>query len=329
MPTARRPRSTSIDAKTFKANFDDVVANIETVIKGKTDVVRLALVAILCEGHILFEDVPGTGKSMLARAIGQSINAETSRVQCTPDMLPGDITGSSILDQKKGTFEFRPGPVFTNILLSDEINRATPKTQSALLEAMAERRLTADGVTYDLPRPFLVLATQNPIETAGTFPLPEAQLDRFIFKMSMGYMARDHEFEVMFDNSVQLSIEDLGSVIDTPTVQSMIDYATTVEVSPEVGYYIVDLVHASRQDPAVSMGGSPRASIALLRAGRVLAASDGREHVYPDDIRAVLRPVMAHRVVLNPEAILRGDSVDAVLERVTGAVKPPLSARVA
>jgi MoxR-like ATPase len=329
MPTARRPRSTSIDAKTFKANFDDVVANIETVIKGKTDVVRLALVAILCEGHILFEDVPGTGKSMLARAIGQSINAETSRVQCTPDMLPGDITGSSILDQKKGTFEFRPGPVFTNILLSDEINRATPKTQSALLEAMAERRLTADGVTYDLPRPFLVLATQNPIETAGTFPLPEAQLDRFIFKMSMGYMARDHEFEVMFDNSVQLSIEDLGSVIDTPAVQAMIDYATTVEVSPEVGYYIVDLVHASRQDPAVAMGGSPRASIALLRAGRVLAASDGREHVYPDDIRAVLRPVMAHRVVLNPEAILRGDSVDAVLERVTGAVKPPLSARVA
>jgi MoxR-like ATPase len=329
MPTARRPRSTSIDAKTFKANFDDVVANIETVIKGKTDVVRLALVAILCEGHILFEDVPGTGKSMLARAIGQSVNAETSRVQCTPDMLPGDITGSSILDQKKGTFEFRPGPIFTNILLSDEINRATPKTQSALLEAMAERRLTADGVTYDLPRPFLVLATQNPIETAGTFPLPEAQLDRFIFKMSMGYMARDHEYEVMFDNSVQLSIEDLGAVIDTPAVQAMIDYATTIEVSPEVGYYIVDLVHASRQDPAVAMGGSPRASIALLRAGRVLAASDGREHVYPDDIRAVLRPVMAHRVVLNPEAILRGDSVDAVLERVTGAVKPPLSARVA
>jgi MoxR-like ATPase len=316
-----------MDAQVFKKTFDGVVENIETVIKGKTDVVRLALVAILCEGHILFEDVPGTGKSMLARAIAQSVNATVSRVQCTPDMLPGDITGSSILDQKRGVFEFRPGPIFANVLLSDEINRATPKTQSALLEAMAERRVSADGTTYDLPRPFLVLATQNPVEQAGTFPLPEAQLDRFLFKLSMGYMAREHEFEVMFDNSVQLSIEDLGAMTDTAEVQSMIDYATTVEISPEVGYYIVDLVQASRTDPAVAMGGSPRASIALLRASRVLAASDGREHVYPDDVRAVLRPVMAHRVILNPDAILRGDTVDAVLERITGAVKPPVSAR--
>ena len=317
----------SLEASTFKASFDRIVANVETVIKGKTDVVRLALVAVLCEGHILFEDVPGTGKSMLARALAESMNAQTSRVQCTPDMLPGDITGSSILDQKRGVFEFRPGPLFTNILLSDEINRATPKTQSALLEAMAERRVSADGVTYDLPRPFLVLATQNPIEQAGTFPLPEAQLDRFLFKLSMGYMSRDHEYEVMFDNSVQLSIEDIGSVVDTSEVQTMIDYATSIEISPEVGYYIVDLVQASRADPAVAMGGSPRASIALLRASRVLAASDGREHVYPDDVRSVLRPVMSHRVILNPEAILRGDSIDAVLERITGAVKPPLSAR--
>ena len=324
---SRGTRRGSLEPTTFKANFDRMVDNIETVIKGKTDVVRLALVAILCEGHVLFEDVPGTGKSMLARAIGQSMNATTSRVQCTPDMLPGDITGSSILDQKKGVFEFRPGPVFTNILLSDEINRATPKTQSALLEAMAERRVSADGVTYDLPRPFLVLATQNPVEQAGTFPLPEAQLDRFLFKLSMGYMARQYEYEVMFDNSVQLSIEELGAVIDTSDVQSMIDYASTIEIAPEVGYYIVDLVQASRTDPAVAMGGSPRASIALLRAARVLAASDGREHVYPDDVRAVLRPVMAHRVILNPDAILRGDSVDAVLERITASVKPPVSAR--
>jgi MoxR-like ATPase len=327
-PSARsRVRRAGVGARDFKKNFDLVVDNIESVIKGKDDVVRLALVAILCEGHILFEDVPGTGKSMLARAIAQSLDATASRVQCTPDMLPGDITGSSILDQKRGEFEFRPGPIFTNILLSDEVNRATPKTQSALLEAMAERRVSADGVTYDLPRPFLVLATQNPVETAGTFPLPEAQLDRFLFKLSMGYMAREHEYEVMFDNAVQLSIEDLGSVINTKDVQDMIDYATSVQVSPEVGFYIVDLVQASRADPAVAMGGSPRASIALLRAGRVLAASDGREHVYPDDIRAVLRPVMAHRVVLHPEAILRGDSIDAVLERITSAVKPPLSSR--
>jgi MoxR-like ATPase len=264
---------------------------------------------------------------MLARAIAQSMNATASRVQCTPDMLPGDITGSSILDQKKGEFEFKPGPIFTNILLSDEINRATPKTQSALLEAMAERRVSADGVTYDLPRPFLVLATQNPIETAGTFPLPEAQLDRFLFKLSMGYMSKEHEYEVMFDNAVQLSIEDLGSVLDTSEVQRMIDYATNVEVSPEVGRYIVELVHASRDDAAVAMGGSPRASIALLRASRVLAASDGREHVYPDDVRAVLTPVMAHRMILNPDAILRGDTVTAAVERITGQVKAPMMSR--
>ena len=317
----------SIDAAAFSAAFDAIVDNIETVIKGKTEVVRLALVAILCEGHILFEDVPGTGKSMLARAIAQSIHATSNRVQCTPDMLPGDITGSSILDQKRGTFEFRPGPIFTNVLLSDEINRATPKTQSALLEAMAERRVSTDGVTRDLPRPFLVLATQNPVELAGTFPLPEAQLDRFLFKLSMGYMSRNTEFEVMFDNSVQLSIEDLDAVVSNDVVNAMIDYATTIEVSPEVGYYIVDLVHASRKDPSVAMGGSPRASIALLRASRCLAASDGRDHVYPDDVRAVLRPVMAHRVILNPDAMLRGDTIDAVLERMTSAIKPPLTAR--
>jgi MoxR-like ATPase len=326
--TARSGRSgrSTTDASVFKQNFDSMVDNIETVIKGKTDVVRLALVAILCEGHVLFEDVPGTGKSMLARAIAQSMNADVGRVQCTPDMLPGDITGSSILDQKRGEFEFRPGPVFTNILLADEINRATPKTQSALLEAMAERRVSADGTTYDLPRPFLVLATQNPVEQAGTFPLPEAQLDRFLFKLSMGYMAREHEFEVMFDNSVQLSIEDLGAVIEPETVTEMIAYATTIEVAPEVGYYIVDLVNASRSDQAVAMGGSPRASIALLRAGRVLAASDGRSHVYPDDVRSVLRSVMAHRVILNPDAILRGETIDAVLDRITSVVKPPLVA---
>ena len=316
-----------IDAAGFKEQFDLVVENVETVIRGKNDVIRLAMVAVLCEGHILFEDLPGTGKSMLARAIGESMSATNSRIQCTPDMLPGDITGSSIYDQKRGVFEFQPGPVFTNILLADEINRATPKTQSALLESMAERRVTADGVTYELPRPFFVLATQNPIEQAGTFPLPEAQLDRFLFKLSMGYMDRDAEYQVMLDNAIRLSIENIGPVIDTETIQAMINYCATVEVAPEVGYYIVDLVHATRQDPAIAAGGSPRASIALLRAGRVLAASDGRRHVYPDDVRAVLKAVLGHRVILNPDSILRGDDVDAVLERVTATVKPPLSAR--
>ena len=313
-------------AESFGRNFDLVVDNVETVIKGKTDVVRLALVAMLCEAHVLFEDLPGTGKSMLARALAESMNATSNRVQCTPDMLPGDITGSSILDRKTGEFVFRPGPVFCNVLLADEINRATPKTQSALLEAMGEKRVSADGTTYDLPRPFLVLATQNPVEQAGTFPLPEAQLDRFMFKLEMGYMSRDSEFEVMFDNAVNLSIDDIESVIDPDTVMEMIAYATSVHVAPEVGMYIVDLVHATRSDPACAAGGSPRASIALLRAGRVLAASDRREHVYPDDILTVLKPVLGHRLILHPDAILRGESVDAVIERITAAVKPPVAA---
>ena len=312
-------------ATDFKRNFDLVVDNVETVIKGKADVVRLALVAMLCEAHVLFEDLPGTGKSMLARALAESMHATANRVQCTPDMLPGDITGSSILDRKTGEFVFRPGPVFCNVLLADEINRATPKTQSALLEAMGEKRVSADGTTYDLPRPFLVLATQNPVEQAGTFPLPEAQLDRFMFKLEMGYMNRDSEFEVMFDNSVNLSIDDIKPVIDTDVVMEMIAYATTISVAPEVGMYIVDLVHATRSDPAVAAGGSPRASIALLRSSRVLAASDGRDNVYPDDVRAVLRPVLGHRVILQPDSILRGESIDAVLERITNTVKPPVA----
>ena len=316
-----------MSAQSFKKNFDKIVENIETVLKGKNEVVRLALVAILCEGHILFEDVPGTGKTVLARAIAQSIDASTQRVQCTPDMLPGDITGSSILDQRKGTFEFHPGPVFCNVLLADEINRATPKTQSSLLEAMAERRVSADGVTYDLPRPFLVLATQNPIEQAGTFPLPEAQLDRFLFKMSLGYMDRGPEFEVMFANAKQLSIEALGPVTDTKEITKMIEFASDIEVSDDVAYYIVDLVQASRTDANIAMGGSPRASINLLRAARVLAASDGRSHVYPDDVRSVLPYIMAHRIVLNPDAMLRGEDVSNVIERVTAQVKPPVSAR--
>lgn len=314
----------SMSAKKFAQHFDDIVRNIETVIKGKTDVVRLAMVAIVCEGHILFEDVPGTGKTMLARAISQSIQATDNRIQCTPDMLPGDITGSSIYDQKKGTFEFIQGPVFANILLVDEINRASPKTQSALLEAMGERRVTGDGVTYNLPRPFLVLCTQNPVEQAGTFPLPEAQLDRFLFKLKMGYMDKQAEFEVMFNNAVNLAIEDLKGVVDTKTVTQMIAYAAAkVRVAPEVGFYIVDLVNASREDPALSLGASPRASIALLRASRALAASDGREDVYPDDVRAVLTPILAHRIMLNADAILRGETVDNAIERFVSKVKPP------
>lgn len=328
-----RRRLTGVDydpgkltAKAFKQSFDEIVDNIETVIRGKTEVIRLALVAIICEGHILFEDVPGTGKTMLARAIAQSMKAIANRIQCTPDMLPADITGSSIFDQRRQVFEFKQGPVFCNVLLADEVNRASPKTQSALLEAMGERKVSADGVTYELPRPFFVLTTQNPIEQAGTFPLPEAQLDRFLFKLRMGYPNREAEYEVMFDNAIQLSIEKLGSVVDTTTMTHMIAYATRVKVAKEVGYYIVELVSTSREEPALALGASPRASINLLRASRALAASDGRDDVYPDDVRAVMQPIFAHRIFLNPDAIIRGETIDATIERIISKVKPPVGA---
>ena len=312
----------------FVKVFDGITNNVCKVILGKEEVVRLSLAAIMCEGHVLFEDLPGTGKSMLARALSVSMNASNARVQCTPDLLPGDITGSSILDQRKGEFEFKPGPIFSSVLLVDEINRASPKTQSALLEAMAERRVTADGKTYDLPRPFIVLATQNPIEQGGTFPLPEAQVDRFLFKLSMGYLSRDSELEVMFSNGDNLPIDDLTPVMDTDGVSQLIKYvAQNVQMSKEVGFYIVDLIQGTRSDPAISVGASPRASIAMLKAAKVLAASDNRLEVYPDDVRAIASAVLAHRIVLRPEAVLRGEGVRDALERVVASVKPPLSVR--
>ena len=316
-----------LSAELFAVRFEEVARNVETVIKGKHDIVRLALVALFAEGHVLFEDVPGVGKSMMARAIGRSISAEVGRIQCTPDMLPGDITGSSILDQARMQFVFTPGPIFANILLADEVNRATPKTQSALLEAMAERTVTADGHSHPLPRPFLVLATQNPIELAGTFPLPEAQLDRFLFKLSIGYPDGDAETEVLRSNGRAPAINSLRPVINAADVVAMTEWAAGVTVSEPVLRYIVDLVAATRTDPALQMGASPRASLALLWASRVRAATEGREDVYPDDVKALLGAVLGHRVLLSPDASLRGESIEGVLERCLARVRPPLVSR--
>jgi MoxR-like ATPase len=316
-----------MDVQKFMKTYNRITDNVNTVIHGKDDVVRLALVAVCAGGHILFEDVPGVGKSMLALAMAKSMSADSNRVQCTPDMLPGDITGSSIIDTKTMNFIFKPGPIFTNILLVDEINRATPKTQSALLEAMAEKRVSNEGVSRELPKPFLVLATQNPVELAGTFPLPEAQLDRFLFKLSIGYPDIEAERLVIRGNAVSLEVDQTEAVVSTKDIMDMTQAASEVKMTSAVETYILEIVDATRKDPACTIGASPRASIALLKAGKVLAASDGRETVFAEDIRAILRPVLAHRLMLTPDSVLRGETIDNVLERVAGRVKPPLGVK--
>lgn len=308
----------------FEDRFNALVANVERVIRGKGDEVRLVLVALVANGHVLLEDMPGTGKTMLARAIAQSIDGTTSRVQCTPDLLPSDIAGSPIFDQRTNEFSFRRGPVFANILLVDEVNRATPKTQSALLEAMQERRVTVDGVTRALPNPFLVLATQNPLELAGTFPLPEAQLDRFLVKLTPGYPDRAAEISVLRTNKTQEVIDDLEPVVDTAAILELMDWANGVHVPAPVEALIVDLCQGTRGDPALMLGASTRAALALMRAGRVLAASQGREDVYPDDVITLVKPVLGHRLVLTPEAGLRSDSVDAAIDRLLARTRVPM-----
>ena len=326
--TAETSRGTSRGAnltnEVFQERFEAVVANIGKVIKGKDEIVRLSLVALIANGHILFEDMPGTGKTMLSRAFALSLSADDSRIQCTPDLLPADVTGSPVLDRKTGEFVFRRGPVFANIFLADEINRATPKTQSSMLEAMAERQVTVDGVTYPLPRPFFVLATQNPVETAGTFPLPEAQLDRFLFKLTLGYADRMAELEVLQANRRQEAIETIEPVISTQEVIEMMEWANEVTVSDAIALYIVDICQATRVDPALQMAASSRATQALMRAARVLAASQGRDDVIPDDVKRLVNPVLNHRLILTPDAMLREDTVEAVVERIMTRVKVPM-----
>lgn len=303
--------------------FQTVHDNVTRVIHGKDEEVRLVLVALIAGGHVLVEDVPGVGKSVLARAVAQSIGGTVGRIQCTPDLLPVDITGASVIDLETREYWFREGPVFANVVLVDEINRATPKTQSGLLEAMAERHVSVDGERWPLPEPFCVLATQNPVELAGTFPLPEAQLDRFLLKLSLGYPDLDSEIVVARENAAGLAVEHVEAVVEGADVLEARAAAATVEVPEVVERHLVELVRATRTDDAVAIGAGPRGSIALLSAGRVLAACDGRDVVYPDDVRALAVPALGHRILLRPDAALAGDTVDDVVARALASVPAP------
>jgi len=297
-----------------------VTANVEKVIVGKRPAIEMALVALLCDGHVLIEDVPGVGKTMLARALAASLGLSFKRLQCTPDLLPNDITGVSVLNQKTGEFEFRPGPAFAHVLLADEINRATPRTQSALLEAMGERQVTVDGVTYPLARPFIVLATQNPIEYEGTFPLPEAQLDRFLMRLSVGYPDAAEESRILRRLQREHPIESLGRVVEGAILPDLARQAWEVHVDDTVEGYIVRLVQATREHPDLALGASPRGSLALFKTAQALAALQGRDYVLPDDVKRMAPLTLTHRLLLKPESALRGRTpvqiVQEVLEKV-------------
>jgi MoxR-like ATPase len=295
---------------------DQVIQNVETVIVGKRPQIELLMVALLCQGHVLIEDVPGTGKTMLARATAASMGMRFKRLQCTPDLLPNDITGVNVFNQQTNTFEFRPGPVFSNILLADEINRATPRTQAALLEAMQERQATADGVTRPLPAPFLVLATQNPIEYEGTFPLPEAQLDRFLIRLSLGYPETSDEIQMLRNLRKQHPIETVEQVVDGTELIDLHDVVTDVHVDESLERYILAIVQATRSHPDVALGTSPRGSLALYKTAQALAALRKRDYVIPDDVKRLIPLTLAHRLIVKPESQLRGRTAEAILEEI-------------
>ncbi len=298
--------------------------NIQKVIVGKGDVIELALVSVLCEGHILVEDVPGIGKTMLARSIAASLGCTFRRIQFTPDLLPSDVTGISYFNQKEHEFQFRPGPVMSQVVLADEINRATPRTQSALLEAMQERQVTVEGVTYALPRPFLVLATQNPIELEGTFPLPEAQVDRFLMRLALGYPSREEEHAILLRFEREDPLETLEPVTTPDELIEMQRQVRQVRIEETVRGYIVDVVRATRQHSEVELGVSPRGTLALYRCAQALAAIRGREYVLPDDVKTLAPYVLTHRILVSPSVRLRGRELSDVLMDIVATVPAPV-----
>jgi MoxR-like ATPase len=302
---------------------DQIIGNIEKVIIGKRETVELAVVGLLCQGHLLIEDVPGVGKTMLARSLARSLGCTFSRIQFTPDMLPSDVTGVSIFNQVSREFEFRPGPILAQIVLADEINRATPKTQAALLEAMEERQITVDGVTRPLPRPFLVLATQNPIEYEGTFPLPEAQVDRFLMRIRLGYPATIDEVRVLERQQYRHPFDDLQQVAPVEKLVQAQEAVKDIFVSPALKRYIVELNHQTREHAEVYLGASPRGSLALYRTSQARAAMAGRDYVLPDDIKYLAIPTLAHRVILGPGARLRDLTAEQVIEEILRSVPVP------
>jgi MoxR-like ATPase len=307
----------------FVSRFNAIVDNVERVIQGKRDTIERMTICLLSGGHALIEDVPGVGKTLMAKSLARSIDCSFHRIQFTPDLLPSDVTGVSVWDRDSSSFVFRSGPVFANVVLGDEINRASPKTQASLLEAMEEKQVTVDGVTRELAAPFMVVATQNPIEHEGTYPLPEAQLDRFMMRLTMGYPEREKELEMLEAHGIESTFASLTPVVHAEDVVEMIRLARKVHVARVLKEYLIDVAEATRNDPDLLLGASPRATLFIQRAARTHAAARGRDYVSPDDVKVVLEPVLNHRLVLRPEAQMRGVSVSNVIEGITAGVPVP------
>ena len=300
-----------------------VVGNVEKVIVGKGEAVAFSLIAVICHGHVLIEDVPGVGKTVLTKAIARSIGCTFKRIQFTPDLLPSDVTGTSIYNQKTSNFEFRAGPIMAKIVLADEINRATPKTQSALLEAMEETQITVDGVSYRLPEPFMVMATQNPIEYEGTFPLPEAQLDRFMMNISIGYPKASDEMNILDSHQHHHPLDDLAQIMTAEELVIIQQQVRNIHVDPSIREYIVAIANATRNHPNIYLGASPRGSLALFRAAQALSAMRGRGYVIPDDVKLLARPTLAHRIIVTPSARVRSITSTAILDEILQSVPVP------